>query len=300
MYYRWLNDEYYDGTMPEIVRCANAFRGFPQLDDEDFNPYGAAERRAYYRSQKGREELRPYLPSIKKYASKGEYVLIEAQVNGQTASDALDAATAAKGEPEAKYEEEPASSAAAGLSPYYLKQEPLTTGVQTTFAVDDRSTRVDRSATLGRTPQGFKMSPGLFVTPNPDSHFFEDGMDPEPREMIKDEPISSTVSGYLRAFQATYEPEAAVEKGDEHTDEKVKDEVEEMSADDFLPPLATSPDRTPTKKPQKQNYTSRKRKDLYDGIWEPSSAGGVSSNSDDDEEPPIKRVKQSHSGAARR
>ncbi|KAK7984762.1 hypothetical protein PG996_006000 [Apiospora saccharicola] len=29
--------------------------------------------RAYYRSEEGREEPRPYLPAIKKYASKGEY-----------------------------------------------------------------------------------------------------------------------------------------------------------------------------------------------------------------------------------
>ncbi|KAK7918062.1 hypothetical protein PG985_009936 [Apiospora marii] len=65
---RWLRDEYCDGDMPEIIRRANAFRGFPQLDDEDFNPLSAAERRAYYRSEKGREELRPYLPTIKKYA----------------------------------------------------------------------------------------------------------------------------------------------------------------------------------------------------------------------------------------
>ncbi|KAK7973295.1 hypothetical protein PG988_007429 [Apiospora saccharicola] len=47
--------------MPDIVRRAKAVRGFPQFDDEDLNTDGAAERRAYYRSEKCREELRHYL-----------------------------------------------------------------------------------------------------------------------------------------------------------------------------------------------------------------------------------------------
>lgn len=108
--------------MPEPFVEPKPSGSFPQLDDEYFNPDGAAERRAYYRSQKGREELRPYLPSINNYTSKGEYILIEAQVDGQTASDVLDAATAANGEPKAKHEG-PTTSAATSLSAYPLKQD---------------------------------------------------------------------------------------------------------------------------------------------------------------------------------
>lgn len=287
MYHRWLNDEYYDGDMPEIVRRANAFRGFPQLDDEDFNPNGAAERRAYYRSEKGREELRPYLTAIKKYASKGEYVLIEAQVNGQTASDALDAATAAKGEPEAEHEK-----------PYPLA------AANYWYEFDNLSTRLDRSATLGRTPQDFESSPAFVTVPNPDGHSLENPLDPE-LEMIKDEPISSTVSGYLRAHRATYakdEHEAAVEKEDDHSDEEVKDvdegkdEDKDVNATGLSIALVPTPGPTPTKK---RKSAGSKRMQSCDSTWEPSSAGGISSTTDDDE-PLIKRVKQSHRGAARR
>ncbi|KAK8085597.1 hypothetical protein PG997_006868 [Apiospora hydei] len=154
-YYEWLLEEYYDGDMPEIVRRANAFRGFPQLDDTDFNPNGAEERRAYYQSKKGREELRPYLPAIKKYASKGEYVLIEAKVNGQTAADALDAAaTAAESSPELKHEQPtPSPWAPVSASTFFAKPESPVPGDTVDTPVEDLMAQFDRSATLGRTPQ---------------------------------------------------------------------------------------------------------------------------------------------------
>ncbi|KAK8018393.1 hypothetical protein PG991_007583 [Apiospora marii] len=295
-YYEWLRDEYYDGDMPEIVRRANAFRGFPQLDDEDFNPLGAAgaaERRAYYRSEKGREKLRPYLPTIKKYASAGEYILIEAQVNGQTALEALDAAAAA---------------AAAKGEPYWYSQSPvqesLAPSVPGTLAVDDLSTQLDRSATLGRTPQETVWDSSIFPTPNPAGLSPKGSSVFEVHGTIKDEPTPSTVSGYFPTHQALFvkdEHKASAEKEDEHNDEEVEDEDDhededkDMSAADLATPLAPTPEPTPTKKP---SGVGSKRKELDDGAWKPSPAGGMPSTNDD--EPLIKRVKQSHRGTVRR
>lgn len=51
--------------MPEIVRRANAFRGFPQLDDDFINPQGWEEKHAHYRSPEGISEMEPYQTFIK-------------------------------------------------------------------------------------------------------------------------------------------------------------------------------------------------------------------------------------------
>ncbi|KAK7992504.1 hypothetical protein PG988_001298 [Apiospora saccharicola] len=324
-YYKWLHDEYYDGDMPEIVRRANAFRGFPQLDDPDYYPDIAAERRAYYRSEEGREELRPYLPAIKKYTSKAEYVVIEGQVNGLTAVQALDAAliaqdklmvekltpsalaeSAAESDAESDAEdqvedtlEEFTSSAIAELeAAYFLDQEPQTPAAPATLAADDTSYQLERSATLGRTPLEFEMSPGLSVTPNPDGPPME-YLDPQ---MIKAEPMSSTISNEFRTHWDSVKKcvnDAAAEAQNEQNvkDDDVKDE--EISAVIPSIPFVSTPAATPTKEGRKPRSTGLKRKGLYDNEWKPSSAGGMSSSTDDDE-PSTKRVKQSHRGAARR
>ncbi|KAK8137226.1 hypothetical protein PG984_005166 [Apiospora sp. TS-2023a] len=82
-----------------------AFRGFPQFEDEDYYPDIAGERRACDRSEKGREELRSYLPAIRRYTSKAEYVIIEGQVNGLMAIEALDVALIAQDQVENTLEE---------------------------------------------------------------------------------------------------------------------------------------------------------------------------------------------------
>ena len=46
--------------MPEIVRRANAFRGFPQLDEEVSNPQGWEQKHAYYQSLEGIRDMEPY------------------------------------------------------------------------------------------------------------------------------------------------------------------------------------------------------------------------------------------------
>ncbi|KAK8122606.1 hypothetical protein PG984_011276 [Apiospora sp. TS-2023a] len=72
----------------------------------------------------------------------------------------MDAATAAKSEAETKLEEL-TPLAIAGLSAAdSLKQESLTPALPATLAVEDLSTRLDRSTTLGCTPLEFDMSPG--------------------------------------------------------------------------------------------------------------------------------------------
>lgn len=52
--------------MPEIVRRANAFRGFPQLDEELYNPQDWEQKQAYYRGPKGIRDMEPYLAYIER------------------------------------------------------------------------------------------------------------------------------------------------------------------------------------------------------------------------------------------
>lgn len=320
MQHRWLLDEYYEGDMPEIVRRANAFRGFPQLDDEDFNQVDAAERYAYYRSQKGRDELRPYLPAIKKYAPKGEYELMKAQVNGQTASYAM-AADADTGELQPyKYKEEPypsesgpspcyAPSEAGPSAGYHVKIEYLTPTLGSAIAGENLSSRLDRSVTLGRSPQDpdRELSPAFeLATPNTDTIRVK--MNPALREMIKDEVPHSAESEFapilaaVRAarkdqdgddvqdeeeMSAAYYDSPNVykeEEQDEYKDE-VKDEVM-STATDLSVPLVPTPAPTPPKK--KKVKASRKRRDLFDDTFEPSP-GDLSS---DDDKPLVKRIKK--------
>ncbi|KAK8044284.1 hypothetical protein PG993_004308 [Apiospora rasikravindrae] len=292
-YYEWLLEEYYDGEMPEIVRRANAFRGFPQLDDADFNPDGADERRAYYQSKQGREELRPYLPAIKKYASKGEYVLIEAKVNGQTASDALDAAaSAAESSPELKDEQSTAASCVpASASSYYVKPESPVPGDSASIPVEDLMAQFDRSATLGRTPQ-VPIQSSLFVTPNQDGKSFVRDMSPGMFEKPKDEPKSTSASKYFPPAFTPLGP--ATKKDEQEDDDKDPAKDEEMSAADLSFPSVPTPAATPTKK--QATKTTRKRKELSDTTWKPVP----DYMSSDDEKPRIKRAKQSHRATARR
>jgi hypothetical protein len=63
-YYTWLNDDYYEGNMPPLVRTANSFREFPQNDDPRFNPTSWRMWKAYYRSPKFQAEyakIKPYI-----------------------------------------------------------------------------------------------------------------------------------------------------------------------------------------------------------------------------------------------
>ncbi|KAK8117102.1 uncharacterized protein PG998_005383 [Apiospora kogelbergensis] len=295
-YYEWLLDEYYEGDMPEIVRRANAFRGFPQLDDEDFNQVDAAERYAYYRSQKGRDELRPYLPAIKKYAPKGEYELMKAQVNGQTASYAM-AADADTGELQPyKYKEEPypsesgpspcyAPSEAGPSAGYHVKIEYLTPTLGSAIAGENLSSRLDRSVTLGRSPQDpdRELSPAFeLATPNTDTIRVK--MNPALREMIKDEVPHSAESEFapilaaVRAarkdqdgddvqdeeeMSAAYYDSPNVykeEEQDEYKDE-VKDEVMSTATDLSVPlsrPLLPLPEKEEGQgQPQAQGFVRR-------------------------------------------
>lgn len=62
--------------MPEIVRRANAFRGFPQLDDDIINPQGWEERHTYYQSPEGIREMEPYQVFIER-----EMALLDPQLS---------------------------------------------------------------------------------------------------------------------------------------------------------------------------------------------------------------------------
>ncbi|KAK8070123.1 hypothetical protein PG994_006739 [Apiospora phragmitis] len=270
-YYEWLLEEFYDGNMPEIVRRANAFRGFPQIDDEDFNQEGAAERRAYYQSHQGREELRPYLPAIKKYASKGEYVLIEARVNGQKASDALVAAAAAAAECEPKSKPRRQKSitlTSPGSETVYYEElwsaTPTPTpaaAASSTLAAEDFSPHFDRSATLGHSPPlRTGCSSPEFVSPNSNTQILGANLSPGLVEMFKEED-KQMIAAYISM------------------------------------PSVSTPAPTPLAK--QATKATRKRKDLYNSTWKPSAAGDMSSSSDDDK-PLIKRTKQRHHAVAHR
>ncbi|ORY57535.1 uncharacterized protein BCR38DRAFT_413923 [Pseudomassariella vexata] len=67
-YYDWLNDVYYDGEMPEIVRRVNGLfpeRGFPQLNDPYWNEESWKERDKYYKTEQGKAELDEYMPFVR-------------------------------------------------------------------------------------------------------------------------------------------------------------------------------------------------------------------------------------------
>ncbi|KAK8085596.1 hypothetical protein PG997_006867 [Apiospora hydei] len=109
-------------------------------------------------------------------------------------------------------------------------------------------------------------------------------------EKLKDEPKSSSVSKYDPAFAPSVTPTKKYEEEDD-VKEPVKDEV--MSAADLSFPSVRTPAATPTEKQATQ--TSRKRKELPESNWKPSSSSGMSP---DDEKPLMKRAKKSHRGAA--
>ncbi|KAK8068433.1 hypothetical protein PG996_007545 [Apiospora saccharicola] len=93
------------------------------------------------------------------------------------------------------------------------------------------------------------MSPGLFVTPNPDAPSKE-YLDPE---MIKAEPMPSTVSAMVRAHLDSVK-----------NVKEVGAKNKEISAVTPSIPFVSTPAATPTKQARKLHLTGLKRKGLYD------------------------------------